>query len=151
MTSEETSSVYRCRNPLQSPQLSTLRAYQCFHLSSILLTNAVAWCCVFGKNDGDVREAVALGKMLLIEVRSLITPAVLPVAPSCFTRAVRKNERGLLHGIEDVSNAHEYSRRMISDDATALLRDRKHMCNCALKDTHGDVKKFMHARKVSMK
>ena len=75
--------------------VSTPRAYQCFHLSSILLTNAVAWCCVFGKNDGDVLEAVALGKMLLIEVRSLITPAVLPVAPSCFARAVRKNERGL--------------------------------------------------------
>lgn len=75
----------------------------------------------------------ALRKMILIEVWSLIIPAVLPVAPSYFARAVCKNERGLLHGIEDVSNAHEYSRRMISDDATALLRDRKHMSSCAFK------------------
>ena len=28
---------------------------------------------------------------------------------------------------------------MISNDATALLRDRKYMYNCALKDAHGDV------------
>lgn len=72
-------------------------------------------------------------------LRSLIIPAVLTVAPSSFARAECKNERGLLHGIIDVSNAHDYSRRMISNDATALLRDRKCMYNCALKDAHGDV------------
>ena len=73
------------------------------------------------------------------KLKSLIIPAVLTIAPSCFARAECKNERGLLHGIEDVSNAHEYSKQLISNDAAALLRDRKYMFNCALKDAHGDV------------
>lgn len=72
------------------------------------------------------------------KLRSLIIPVVLTVAPSCLARAECKNERGLLHGIEDVSIAHEYSRWIISNYATALLRDTEYMYNCALRDAHGD-------------
>ena len=72
------------------------------------------------------------------KLRSLIIPAVRTVAPSCFASAECKNERELLHGIEGVSIAQEYSRRIISNDATALLRDTEYMYNCAFRGAHGD-------------
>ena len=85
------------------------------------------------------RRGVTVGKMYRTKLASLIIPAVFTVAPSLLAHAECKNERGLLHGIQDVSNAHEYSRRIISTDAAALLRDRRHLYNCALEDAHRDV------------
>ena len=83
-----------------------------------------------------------MGKMYRTKLASLIIPAVFTVAPSSLAHADCKNERGLLHGIQDVSNAREYSRRIISTDAAALLRDGKHLYNCALEDAHRDVQVY---------
>ena len=73
--------------------------------------------------------------MLHNEYRSLIRPG----APHYLSRSECENERGLVHGIQDVGNAIDYSTSMIINDAAGFLKDNKHMYNCASVDANGKI------------